>query len=287
LEVINLVVEYKGKEYKSLRRLADERGLDYNAVINALYYKKLNVDDAIDYLEQELQGIHGEVYKTITDMCNAYNLKVGNYKLLRDLGLSKETILKVGGLKYKGECLGYFTKYYKYGYTDEDIKKAVRRGCDLYEIKQLPSVVKTDHKGVEYPTMTAMVEAYGKNITSVASRLKSGWSIKDALTKDIAKKSNEKVKDHLGNEYASKTEMAEAYGIALRTLELRLSSGLSLAGALTQRVPRRYKVKVEDHLGNKYQNVMEMCKFYGVKYDTYYQRLQRGWSKERALTTKV
>lgn len=32
---------------------------------------------------------------------------------------------------------------------------------------------------------------------------------------------------------------------------------------------------------------MEMCKFYGVKYDTYYQRLQRGWSKERALTTKV
>lgn len=220
-------------------------------------------------------------------MCNAYNLKVGNYKLLRELGLAKETILKAGGLRYKGECLGYFTKYYKYGYTDEDIKKAVRRGCDLYEIKQLPSVVKTDHKGVEYPTMTAMVEAYGKNITSVASRLKSGWSIKDALTKDIAKKSNEKVKDHLGNEYASKTEMAEAYGMALRTLELRLSSGLSLAGALTQRVPKRYKLKVEDHLGNKFQNVMEMCKFYGVKYDTYYQRLQRGWSKERALTTKV
>lgn len=282
-----MVVEYNGKEYKSLRRLADERGLDYNAVINALYYKKLSIDDAIDYLEQGLQGIHGEVYKTMTDMCNAYNLKVGNYKLLRDLGLSKETILKAGGLKYKGECLGYFTKYYKYGYTDEDIKKAVREGRDLYEIKQLPSVVKTDHKGVEYPTMTAMVEAYGKNITSVASRLKSGWSVKDALTKDIAKKSNEKVKDHLGKEYASKTEMAEAYGMALRTLELRLSSGLSLAGALTQRVPRRYKVKVEDHLGNKYQNVMEMCKFYGVKYDTYYQRLQRGWGKERALTTKV
>ena len=117
--------------------------------------------------------------------------------------------------------------------------------------------------------------------------MKSGWTVEDALTKDIAKKSTEEVKDHLGNVYTSKTEMAEAYGIALRTLELRLSSGLSLAGALTQRVPKRYKLKVEDHLGNKYQNVMEMCKFYGVKYDTYYQRLQRGWSKERALTTKV
>lgn len=54
---MNLVVEYKGKEYKSLRRLAEARGLDYNAVINALYYKKLSVDDAIDYLEQELQGV--------------------------------------------------------------------------------------------------------------------------------------------------------------------------------------------------------------------------------------
>lgn len=282
-----MVIEYKGKIYKSLRRLAEVRGLDYNVVINALYYKKLSVDDAIDYLEQGLRGIRGEVYKTLTDMCNSYNLKVGNYKLLRELGLSKETILKVGGLRYKGECLGYFTKYYKYGYTDEDIKKAVRMGCDLYEVKQLPKVIKTDHNGVEYPTMTAMAEAYGKNVTSVVSRLKSGWTVEDALTKDIAKKSTEEVKDHLGNVYTSKTEMAEAYGIALRTLELRLSSGLSLAGALTQRVPKRYKLKVEDHLGNKYQNVMEMCKFYGVKYDTYYQRLQRGWSKERALTTKV
>ena len=285
--MINLVIEYKGEEYKSVRRLADARGLDYNAVINALYYKKLSIDDAIDYLEQGLRGIRGEVYKTLTDMCNSYNLKVGNYKLLRELGLSKETILKAGGLRYKGECLGYFTKYYKYGYTDEDIKRAVRRGCDLFEIKQLPKVIKTDHNGVEYPTMTAMAEAYGKNVTSVASRLKSGWTVEDALTKDIAKKSTEEVKDHLGNVYMSKTEMAEAYGIALRTLELRLSSGLSLAGALTQRVPKRYKLKVEDHLGNKFQNVMEMCKFYGVKYDTYYQRLQRGWSKERALTTKV
>ena len=285
--MINLVIEYKGKEYKSLRHLAEARGLDYNAVIYALYYKKFSVDDAIDYLEQGLRGIRGEVYKTLTDMCKAYNLKVGNYKLLRELGLSKETILKVGGLRYKGECLGYFTKYYKYGYTDEDIKKAVRMGYDLYEVKQLPKVIKTDHNGVEYPTMTAMAEAYGKNVTSVASRLKSGWTVEDALTKDIAKKSTEEVKDHLGNVYTSKTEMAEAYGMALRTLELRLSSGLSLAGALTQRVPRRYKVKVEDHLGNKYQNVMEMCKFYGVKYDTYYQRLQRGWGKERALTTKV
>lgn len=281
------MIEYQGEEYKSLRRLADERGLDYNAVINALYYKKLSVDDAIDYLEQGLRGIRGEVYKTLTDMCNSYNLKVGNYKLLRELGLSKETILKAGGLRYKRECLGYFTKYYKYGYTDEDIKKAVKRGCDLYEVKQLPKVIKTDHNGVEYPTMIAMAEAYGKNVTSVASRLKSGWTVEDALTKDIAKKSTEEVKDHLGNVYTSKTEMAEAYGIALRTLELRLSSGLSLAGALTQRVPKRYKLKVEDHLGNKFQNVMEMCKFYGVKYDTYYQRLQRGWSKERALTTKV
>ena len=155
------------------------------------------------------------------------------------------------------------------------------------EVRDIMAKGVKDHLGNKYSTMTAMVEAYGKNITSVASRLKSGWSVKDALTKDIAKKSTEEIKDHLGNVYASKTEMAEAYGMALRTLELRLSSGLSLAGALTQRIPRRYKVKVEDHLGNKYQNVMEMCRAYGVKYDTYYQRLQRGWSKERALTTKV
>ena len=281
--MINLVIEYKGEEYKSLRRLADARGLDYNAVINALYYKKLSIDDAIDYLEQGLRGIRGEVYKTLTDMCKAYNLKVGNYKLLRGLGLSKETILKAGGLKYKGECLGYFTKYYKYGYTDEDIKKAVRMGYDLYEVRQLPKVIKTDHNGVEYPTMTAMAEAYGKNVTSVASRLKSGWTVEDALTKDIAKKSTEEVKDHLGNKYPTMTAMCKAYGVSLPTYRYRRSLGLSVECALDSKILNIAKPKV-DHLGNKFISMADMAQAYCIDVKTLISRLYLGWSLEKALT---
>ena len=40
-----------------------------------------------------------------------------------------------------------------------------------------------------------------------------------------------------------------------------------------------------DHLGNEYLSVRAMCATYGIKYDTYKQRIKSGWTQEDALTT--
>lgn len=44
---------------------------------------------------------------------------------------------------------------------------------------------------------------------------------------------------------------------------------------------------VKDHLGNEYNNIIEMCKHYGISYSNYKNRIQLGWSQEKALTYKV
>lgn len=40
-----------------------------------------------------------------------------------------------------------------------------------------------------------------------------------------------------------------------------------------------------DHKGNLFSSYSSMCKFWGISYTCYKERLNRGWDKERALTT--
>lgn len=42
-----------------------------------------------------------------------------------------------------------------------------------------------------------------------------------------------------------------------------------------------------DHLGNKYKSQEEMCKHYNIKPCTYLRRIERGATKEEALTKKI
>lgn len=47
------------------------------------------------------------------------------------------------------------------------------------------------------------------------------------------------------------------------------------------------KREVTDHKGNKYNNVVEMCRAYNISKITYYKRVKNGWSMGKALETPV
>lgn len=40
-----------------------------------------------------------------------------------------------------------------------------------------------------------------------------------------------------------------------------------------------------DHLGNKFESIVEMCRFYNISVGVYNGRIKRGWSIKKALTT--
>ena len=83
--------------------------------------------------------------------------------------------------------------------------------------------------------------------------------------------SKEIITDHLGNEYKTKSEMAEAYGIDIKLLYYRLKTGWSLEKALTTPVTKNTG-SVEASKNN-------------ISSSTYRNRIARGWNPEKAAST--
>lgn len=158
--------------------------------------------------------------------------------------------------------------------------------------------MQTDHLGNNFKSVSAMAKHYGISRPTYVSRINLGWTVEEALTVPILKEggnykpnnSLEGVEDHLGNKFNNKVQMAKYWGISSAQLYSRLSSGMSLAEALTKPTTSRGKYKkreVVDHKGNSYHSVAQMARSYGISSITLHERLKRGWSVEEALTTPV
>lgn len=100
------------------------------------------------------------------------------------------------------------------------------------------------------------------------------------------------VKDHLGNEFKTKTEMYAYYNKPGTTVKNRLKRGWTLEQALTidnesnsQKI--NFGKPCYDHLGNKYPNIRSMCEAYETTEKVYWGRVRIGWSVEKALTTPL
>lgn len=96
--------------------------------------------------------------------------------------------------------------------------------------------------------------------------------------------------DHLGNSYDSITSMCETYRINPVTFSKRIQRGKTLEQALTESVrPRAIQTNRScvDHLGNQFKSTADMCRYYGIDYPVYQNRIGLGWSVKDALTTKL
>ena len=153
-------------------------------------------------------------------------------------------------------------------------------------VKGGEQIMVKDHLGKEYRSERAMLRAYGIGRTNYATRIRKGWSMEKALTTPSKYTGDTKVKDHLGQEYKTKTEMCKAYGVNYATYLRRKKKGMSTEEALTKPVKKRSKAEtVTDHLGKKYPSIRAMAKAYGISHTTYTQRLENGMSVKDALTT--
>lgn len=90
--------------------------------------------------------------------------------------------------------------------------------------------------------------------------------------------------DHMGNVYASQTEMTLAWGTDPRTYLSRRRRGWSLKMALTEENSRVNLVR--DHEGNAFKTIAEMARFWGQGGDLVAWRLRHGWNVRDALLTE-
>ena len=106
--------------------------------------------------------------------------------------------------------------------------------------------------------------------------------------------SNKTCQDHLGNTYASRTEMLKKYNIPNSTFGNRMKRGWSLEQALTipntdttAKINKRSN-PIQDHLGNWYPNIPAMCAEYGISSKVYWSRKRLlKWPLDKILTTPL
>ena len=171
-----------------------------------------------------------------------------------------------------------------------------------------------DHLGREFSTASEMCKYWGVRFTTYKRRLKTGYSLEEALTKgryeerrvlntegqtdtrkekavEVSKTSKLKDKnlvktrnvlDHLGNSYPSVSVMCKVYGVSYITYHNRMKRGWTLEERLLGK-----ESYVEDYIGQKFPSILEMCKFYGVSSSTYLNRLSRGFTMKEALLGNV
>lgn len=96
------------------------------------------------------------------------------------------------------------------------------------------------------------------------------------------------VKDHKNNTFKTIKELCQHYNIPRHTYKYRMERNWSLKDALETPLyerPIKYsKNPATDRLGNSYPSCHAMCQHYNLDMHLYKRRIEKGWSKEKALT---
>ena len=136
-----------------------------------------------------------------------------------------------------------------------------------------------DHKEKTFESVSAMCKHYGINTGTFQYRIRHGWNLEDALTKELQ---NKVYYDNEGVAYDSLDAMCKAHGVSKHTFKDRIKHGWTLGDALSCKDSRQnYK-----YLLNGFKSVDEMCLYYNINIDTFKSRVKHGWTLEAALTSK-
>jgi hypothetical protein len=121
-------------------------------------------------------------------------------------------------------------------------------------------------------------------------RLQNGWSIKDALTREVEISTSQSkkevrhkatVRDPEGNEFETLVDMCKYHNVKYSTFVNRKKKGRSLEDCLKATIEQAKKC--EDHLGNKYDSINDLCRAWGITSIMYRERLKRGYSLKDTL----
>lgn len=211
-------------------------------------------------MKKKCKDFKGNEFNSIKDMCDYYNVSIGLYYSRVASGWGLKDILTIPSKKPKNS-------------------KFKSKKCK-------------DFKGNEFNSIKDMCNYYGISYDLYRNRIWRGWSQQDALSLVVYNRNscNYKYEDHLGNKFPTIKAMCEHWGIKFHTYYGRIKCGWSKEKALTFKdkiVGKNRCIECTDHLGNKYTSFTEMCNKYGINYDTYLYRLNKGWSQKDALTKKV
>lgn len=292
-----------GNEFETVEDFCDYYGID----IKDYYSMRRRKWSMYDIIASHMNGVTkkdhlGNVYQSEAEMCKHYDISIVKFRdrLNKGYSLEKALTYKGGQRKKVKDHLGNEYDSIKsmcehYNINNVTYSNRIKYGWSLEKALTEPVGVGTckkvkDHLGNEFDSIKSMCEKYRINQTVYNSRIKSGLTLEEALTKPVKRSSDNSykrleyisgVKEYAEKNYGSIVDMCAYYGITGQTLLNRLRRGMNLKQALTNDVKT---MDYKDHLGYRYASLKDKCDKYGVDVKTYLNRRKRGLSLAEALT---
>lgn len=215
-------------------------------------------------------------------------------KELKGMGLlSKENI---DSLLSKRDTIEFDGKVYKhlsdlardYEINPSYLSNRLSKGLTLNNI--IPAYSRkriSDHLGNRYRILEDMLNYWGISFKAYKKRKERGWSLEKILTTPIKTTQTAHECDFDGKVFPSIILMAKEYGVSHTSILYHMKKGKTPAEALSYLLSNgRHARIVKDHLGNSFSSKVKMSEHWGVNYDTFRDRIKRGWSLEESLTGK-
>jgi hypothetical protein len=194
----------------------------------------------------------GLEFASTGDMCLAWNIPrtTFNERIRRGWTTEKALTTPVRTINVtKTECVDHKGTVFPskaamckhYGIARKTLESRLELGWTLEEILTNPKAVNPhkeckDHLGQTFPSVADMLLHWGVNETTYRSRLRLGYSLKDALT--LNNQSHKTCQDHYGNRFNSVQAMCQTYGISTGLLWSRQHKGWSQKAALSTPAPK-------------------------------------------------
>lgn len=188
---------------------------------------------------------NGKVYSSYHAL--ASDLGISSSYMYRGLseGRTVEDVVKEHNLRCVTDHLGNKFNTQKamlnhWGISEYSYRTRINKGWSLERALSTPSKTNrkvqeySDFKGNIFSSATSLAKEYGVSTSTILKYLDMGRTSEE-ITYSLFQKSRKvsSIKDHLGNEFTTQSEMVEYYGVKLATFINRRRKGWTLEEALT------------------------------------------------------
>ena len=139
------------------------------------------------------------------------------------------------------------------------------------------------YAGKEYPSVSALAEAYGLTLKNCSARLARGRPLENKVTSHSKEGAPRKPVEYKGKTYASMAELATAFSLNVKTCASRMKKGQPLEPKALPMPPNHCKPTTYD--GREYPSVKALADAYGLDVRLCRRRLQLGVPLDRCAGT--
>lgn len=298
------VYDHLGNKFESIRALCKHYGITTSLYDNRVNRLGWSLEQALTTppAQKEIASVDhlGNKFPSQNALCKHYKISAGEFKRrINEMGWSLQKALTTPTKKSANNKVcdheGREFKSIKalcehYGISRYVYKHRKKRNWSLEKILTTPmgqtcGHVIIDHEGREFESIEALCRHYGITTSLYRNRIGYNWPLEKICTTPVKQVGNI-VEDHKGNKFPSIKKLCDCYNITTIMYSTRIKRGWTLEKTLTTPARQQHRGVVEDHKGNKFSSIKEMCAHYGIKPEVYDGRIKRGWTIKDALTTK-